>query len=169
MGRARGSAFARIARPGGGGAPAEDDEDDDEPQETSVSDLTSEADPNQFDQTFTDSDAALTIQGAFDPVAGPKQVIPRLAYVINFNMVYNPERERWEPKKKDRLIEDWESGTTDNWTKVDGASGDTLTVVTSPVFDGEFSGRVRNTATGDTPRFAYTGDQPTPEPGTSLP
>jgi hypothetical protein len=120
MGRARGSAFARIARPGGGGAPAEDDEDDDEQEETSVSDLTSEADPNQFDQTFTDSDAALTIQGAFDPVAGPKQVIPRVAFVLNYNLIYNEERGRWEPQKKSDL-----AAEDDDITEI-GAAG-TLT------------------------------------------
>ena len=64
---------------------------------TSIDDLTQEADPQQFDQTFLDEDTNLTIQGGFDPVAGTKQVIPRIAYTINYNFVWNPDRERWEP------------------------------------------------------------------------
>jgi hypothetical protein len=93
--------------------PDADDSDDDidtdtngaaEPQPaTSLADLTTEADPQQFDQTFTAGDANLTIQGRFDPVAGSRQVIPRVAYVLNYNLVYNEARDRWEPKKKDRF------------------------------------------------------------------
>jgi len=76
----------------------EDEADAGEPQpSTSLADLTTEADPQQFDQTFTAGDADLTIQGRYDPVAGSRQVIPRVAYVINYNLVYNPDRDRWEP------------------------------------------------------------------------
>jgi hypothetical protein len=84
-------------------ADLDEDEADEDPEETadepstSLEDLTSEADPNQFDQTFRDDDALLDIQGAFDPVAGSKQVIPRVAYTINYNFVWNPDRGRWEP------------------------------------------------------------------------
>lgn len=74
---------------------AEVDEEPEPP--TSIEDLTSEADPETFDRTFTAGDANLTIQGRFDPVAGTKQVLPRVAYTINFNMVWNPDRGRWEP------------------------------------------------------------------------
>lgn len=80
----------------------ESDESDDEgtPAQipsTSIQDLINPADAQQFDQTFSDADANLSIEGAFDPVAGPKQVIPRIAYVLNFNLVYNEAQERWEP------------------------------------------------------------------------
>jgi len=84
----------------------DDDQDDGQANgapPTSLDDLTSEADPQQFDRTFLAGDADLTIQGRFDPVAGNRQVIPRVAYVINYNMVYNESRDRWEPKKKDRF------------------------------------------------------------------
>lgn len=82
----------------------EDDDGDDGPADgtppTSLADLTTEADPQQFDRTFTAGGAPLRIQGAFDPVAGNKQVIPRVAYVLNYNLVYNESRDRWEPQKK---------------------------------------------------------------------
>jgi len=78
-----------------------DDADDDEsPAQipaSSIQDLVNPADAQQFDQTFTDADAALDIEGAFDPTAGDKQVIPRIAFVLNFNLVYNEQQERWEP------------------------------------------------------------------------
>jgi len=98
---------------------ADDEEEGDEEEEspsaeeiaqTSLSDLTTEADPEEFGQTFTSGDANLNIQGAFNPVAGDLQAIPRVAYVINLNFVYNEERGRWEPKKKGRLIDDFEDG-----------------------------------------------------------
>jgi len=66
---------------------------------TSIQDLINPADAQQFDQTFSDADANLNIEGAFDPVAGPKQVIPRVAYVLNFNLLYNEQQERWEPQR----------------------------------------------------------------------
>jgi len=79
---------------------SDESEDADGPAQipsTSIQDLINPADAQQFDQTFSDADANLNIEGAFDPVAGPKQVIPRIAYVLNFNLVYNEQQERWEP------------------------------------------------------------------------
>jgi len=79
---------------------SDESEDADGPAQipsTSIQDLINPADAQQFDQTFSDADANLDIEGAFDPVAGPKQVIPRIAYVLNFNLVYNEAQERWEP------------------------------------------------------------------------
>lgn len=99
MSRGRRAAPGRRGGLGRSGT-TEDSDDDEEAEDTSVSDLTTEADPATFDQTFTDDDAALRIQGEFEPVAGPKQVIPRVAYVLNYNLVYNEARERWEPQKK---------------------------------------------------------------------
>lgn len=78
----------------------EEEAEDEEEDGTSVDDLTQPADPQQFDQTFTDDDTPLSIAGNFDPTAGPKQAIPRLAFVLNYNLVYNEARERWEPQKK---------------------------------------------------------------------
>jgi|APHM01.1.fsa_nt_gi hypothetical protein len=82
-------------------APANTDEfepDADASLASSIEDLQPAADPNQFDQTFTDQNADLDIQGEFDAVAGPKQVIPRIAYVLNFNLIYNEDKDRWEPQ-----------------------------------------------------------------------
>jgi hypothetical protein len=84
----------------GAGGGSEEAPDDDDETGTSVEDLTTTADPGTFDQTFTDDDAELRIQGEYEPVAGRKQVIPRIAYVLNYNLVYNETRERWEPQKK---------------------------------------------------------------------
>jgi len=100
------SSPGRRVRPGAGSAVDEAPAEDDEEADTSVSDLTTEADPATFDQTFTDDDASLRIDGEFEPVAGPKQVIPRVAYVLNYNLVYNEARERWEPQKKAPSRED---------------------------------------------------------------
>jgi len=79
---------------------SDDSDDSDTPAQlppSSIQDLVNPADAEEFDQTFTDADAALDIEGDFDPVAGDKQVIPRIAYVLNFNLVYNESEERWEP------------------------------------------------------------------------
>jgi hypothetical protein len=90
-----------VGRSGGTTDDAEEDDEedleDDDPGPTSVDDLTQEADPGTFDRTFTDDSSPLSIAGNFDPTAGPKQAIPRVAFVLNFNLVYNPERNRWEP------------------------------------------------------------------------
>jgi len=80
----------------------ESDDDDDTPAQlppSSIQDLVNPADAEQFDQTFSDADANLNIEGAFDPVAGDKQVLPRVAYVLNFNLLYNEQQERWEPQR----------------------------------------------------------------------
>jgi hypothetical protein len=109
----------RITRDGGdrGETPQEATEATDEPTDeseeeppTSIEDLTQETDPSRFDRTFLSSAADLDIEGQFDPVAGPKQVLPRMAYVINLNYVYNENRERWEPKKKGDIIDSFEDG-----------------------------------------------------------
>jgi len=94
----------RITR--GDGETRETDEGETEPVEeeeseqvppTSIEDLTQETDPSRFDRTFLSSAADLTIEGDFDPVAGPKQVLPRMAYVLSLNYNYNADRDRWEP------------------------------------------------------------------------
>jgi len=91
-------------------ATGEEGESDEELPPTSIEDLTQETDPNRFDRTFLSSAADLTIEGQFDPAAGPKQVLPRLAYTINYNYVYNPKRGRWEPDEGNEsgavLVED---------------------------------------------------------------
>jgi predicted NAD/FAD-binding protein len=93
----------RITRDGGEPREAEtepaerDETEDGDLPPTSVEDLALETEPSRFDRTFLSSAADLTIQGAFDPAPGAKQVLPRLAYTINYNYVYNPNRGRWEP------------------------------------------------------------------------
>lgn len=119
---ARATATGRTAD-GETGGMAEDVAEDIEEGEaekppTSIKDLTAEADPRSFDRSFTSDTANLTIQGDFDPVAGTKQVIPRVAYTLNFNFVYNPERDRWEPDEGNdgtlRSIENGGTLVTDN-------------------------------------------------------
>jgi hypothetical protein len=129
--------------------PDDTDEDPDEADDpdagtlpTSLDDLTTEADPHQFNTTFTAGDAQLNIEGAFDPVAGSRQVIPRVAYVINYNLVWNEDRQRWEPKKKEadvgtgRLIDGFEDG---NLAEYQGDTAAFTVDQTPPVFDGRFS------------------------------
>lgn len=143
----------------------EDDEEDAEEveaPETSIEDLVNQADMNQFDQTFTDASSNLSLQGGFDPVAGDLQVIPRLAYVINFNMVWNPSKDRWEPKKKGRRIDDFEDGDLAeyNITAQDG----TIAVQSSTVYEGSFA--IEVSSTGGTSRVQSTSGLPNyPEPG----
>jgi hypothetical protein len=67
--------------------------------QSSIEDLISPADVSTFDQTFTDESAELDIEGEYEPVAGTKQVIPRIAYVQAYQYVYNPDAERWEPQE----------------------------------------------------------------------
>jgi hypothetical protein len=64
------------------------------------------------------------------------------------------------------LVEDWESGSTDQWEKHAGYSGDTLTTTTTEVYNGDLAGKVTNTFTGSTPSFKRQVGQFTP--GTSV-
>lgn len=100
MARGRRAAPGRRGGTGRGGGTPDEPEEEEEDTGTSVDDLTAEADPETFDQTFQDGDANLRIEGEFEPTAGSKQVIPRIAYVLNYNLVYNEERDRWEGQKK---------------------------------------------------------------------
>jgi hypothetical protein len=70
---------------------------------TSLDEFAIQSDPERFDRTFRSTGADLDIEGRFDPAPGVKQVLPRLAYTINFQMVWNEDRERWEPQKKSSL------------------------------------------------------------------
>jgi len=120
-------ARARI-QPGESDESDDSEADEDVPAQipsTSIQDLINPADAQQFDQTFSDADANLNIEGAFDPVAGDKQVIPRVAYVLNFNLLYNEQEERWEPQR---------SGDTGNSIGGFGAS-----TALSPGFDSFFT------------------------------
>jgi len=63
--------------------------------------LIQEADPESLDRTFRANKQHFRIGGAISsPSPFPLQTLPRLAYVINYNVVYNEDRERWEPQKK---------------------------------------------------------------------
>jgi len=107
MGRRRGR---RAPFTNGGPAPAESggetggeteegDETDDQ-QETSLVDLQAPADPQTFDRTFLAQKENFRIEGNFSPAPFPLQVLPRVAYTINYQMVYNENQDRWEPQKK---------------------------------------------------------------------
>ena len=103
MARTRPGSDRPFRFPGADDGPSDGADEDEEAtdvdgqQQTSLEDLTTVADPSQFDRTFLADDANLTIQGAFDPVAGSRQVIPRVAYVIDYNLIWDPDAERWEP------------------------------------------------------------------------
>jgi len=63
--------------------------------------LTQEADPERFDRTFLANKQSFRIGGEISsPSPFPLQALPRLAYVINYNVVYNEAKDRWEPQKK---------------------------------------------------------------------
>jgi len=122
----------------------ESDDDGDVPAQippSSIQDLVNPADAQQFDQTFSDADANLNIEGAFDPVAGPKQVIPRVAYVLNFNLLYNEQQERWEPQRSSDtgnsnggIVSVAASRTV---TVADGTFGELKTGITDPDAGGD--------------------------------
>jgi hypothetical protein len=106
----------RTDRPEASNGTLEEDEEDEEPTGmqtgTSLDEFAIESDPERFDRTFRSTGADLDIEGRFDPAPGAKQVLPRLAYTINFQMVWNPDRERWEPQKKSDPIGRDEVGTS---------------------------------------------------------
>jgi hypothetical protein len=118
---------------------SEESEDSEEPDETdqdnqpdsSIEDLVQPADPSQFDRTFLAGDADLNIEGPYDPVAGQRQVIPRVAYVLSYQLVYNEERERWEPE-------------TGNANRGTGNQATVLTDVPNQTYPGQFRDTVVN-------------------------
>lgn len=73
------------------------DEDQAETADTSLDDLVSGADPQSFDSTFnvTRDDIPVATGSQF-PVPRPWQGIPRLAFVVNLNYVWNETAEEWE-------------------------------------------------------------------------
>jgi hypothetical protein len=73
------------------------DEDQADTADTSLDDLVSGADPQSFDATFnvTRDDIPVATGSQF-PVPRPWQGIPRLAFVVNLNYVWNAEAEEWE-------------------------------------------------------------------------
>jgi hypothetical protein len=86
----------------GGGGDVDDDDGEDDPEAgeqppTSLDELQTEADAETFDQTFLAQAENFRLEGGFSPAPLPLQVIPRVAYTINYNFVWNPDRERWEP------------------------------------------------------------------------
>lgn len=121
--------------PGSGEEQAGLEEEEEQPEDpgTSIDDLANEADAETFDQTFTDQDVKLSLQGDFDAVAGSKQVIPRIAYTVNFQMVWNPDRQRWEPDEGNRgtLRAILDGGTTETEDPVELDFGTDLDVTTS--------------------------------------
>jgi hypothetical protein len=84
------------------GVDSTDAEDGDAPDDTDDSTferLTGEADPERFDRTFLAQSDSFQIGGAVtSPAPFPLQVLPRVAYVINYNVVYDPDRDKWVPQ-----------------------------------------------------------------------
>jgi len=65
------------------------------------------ADPEEFDQTFTAGRGNFNIGGAISsPASFPLQALPRLAYVINYNVVYDEDQDKWVPQKKSEPQDD---------------------------------------------------------------
>lgn len=83
--------------------PADEEEEDDEFTSTSEA-MTSTADPEQFDRTFLAKKENWRLAGPFaSPAPFPLQVIPRMAYVINYSYIFNEDQQQWEPQKKGDL------------------------------------------------------------------
>jgi hypothetical protein len=84
------------------GVDSTDAEDGDAPDDTDDSTferLTGEADPERFDRTFLAQSDSFQIGGAVtSPAPFPLQVLPRVAYVINYNVVYDEARDKWVPQ-----------------------------------------------------------------------
>jgi len=84
--------------------PDEDEDEADEADETSIEDIVRSTDPERFDRTFLAETDNFGIGGAVSPpTTYPLQALPRLAYVLNFNLAYNDTKDRWEPQKKSDL------------------------------------------------------------------
>jgi len=74
--------------------PPEEDEEDD--KGTSIADLVGEAEPEVFDRTFlVEKEDAPASTGDPWPIPQPWQGLPRLAFVVNLNYVYDEENEEW--------------------------------------------------------------------------
>jgi len=77
---------------------------------TSLDDLISEADPEEFGRTFqVDKDDVPLAVGSEFPLPLPLQGIPRIAAVVNLNYVYDEEAQRWVKKK---VATEEDDGTT---------------------------------------------------------
>jgi len=80
--------------PDEGEVPDEEDGEDDDG--TSIADLVGEAEPEVFDRTFlVEKEDAPASTGDPWPVPQPWQGLPRIAYVINLNYVYDEANEEW--------------------------------------------------------------------------
>lgn len=61
--------------------------------------ITSEADPEHFDRTFLGKQENFVLRGdVTSPAPFPLQVIPRVAYTINYNFVWDDSEEAWVPQ-----------------------------------------------------------------------
>jgi len=80
--------------PDEGEVPDEEDGEDDDG--TSIADLVGEAEPEVFDRTFlVEKEDAPASTGDPWPIPQPWQGLPRLAFVVNLNYVYDEENEEW--------------------------------------------------------------------------
>lgn len=85
----------------------QDDPDLEEDLPPSPEDIqVSAADVGTFDETYLAESQNFGIKGEFAPAPYPLQVLPRVAYTINYNFVWDDDRERWVPKKKGDLVVD---------------------------------------------------------------
>jgi len=74
--------------------PTEGDEEDDDG--TSIADLVGQAEPEVFDRTFlVEKEDAPASTGDPWPIPQPWQGLPRLAFTVNLNYVYDEANEEW--------------------------------------------------------------------------
>lgn len=105
-----------------------------------------QADAEQFDTTYLARRRDWRIGGAVSsPTPFPLQAIPRMAFVINYNMVYDEDEGKWVPKKKGEVLETFAEGNIAEY------SGDTTepTVVTERAFDEEHSLKWKSSGQND--------------------
>jgi len=81
----------------GDGQTAVDGDDVEEDRPPTPEDIqVNAADVESFDQTFLAQSQNFKLEGQFSPAPFPLQVLPRVAYTINYNFIYNEDRGRWE-------------------------------------------------------------------------
>lgn len=116
----------------------ETDEEGGETEFVSTSEqITQEADPESFDRTFLAQAEDWKLGGPFSsPAPFPLQVVPRMAYVINYSYVLNEDRDRWEPQKKSNLARGTIAASGQE-TLASGSSGTISTGFTDQDLDGD--------------------------------
>lgn len=94
------------------------------------------------------------VRGGFIPLTHPGDAaFPQLRFSTENKgtLAVHDEPEIVNYQVTPGIVEDWESGTTDNWTQRSGREEDIFDVVEDPVYNGQYAGRVLNNPSGGTP------------------